>query len=160
MIKKKGLPFNVFRTLYFACVSSISLYGSEVFGYQPSDSMLKLQLRASRAFLGLPKNTTSCGLISELDWLLPIYQSYVKMVQFFGRIMLTPSQRLLYKVYKWDRDLHERRKFKNWSYEVKSILSESGMCHIFESEQIFPNQSVLIQLQISLKVKQTENLKA
>ena len=107
MIKNKGLPFNVYSTLYFACVSSISLYGCEVFGFQHSNSMLKLQLRASRAYLGLPKTTASCGLISEFDWLLPKYQSYLKMIQFFGRIMLTSSHRLLYKVYKWDRGLND-----------------------------------------------------
>ena len=160
MIKNKGLPFNVYSTLYFACVSSISLYGCEVFGFQHSNSMLKLQLRASRAYLGLPKTTASCGLISEFDWLLPKYQSYIKMIQFFGRIMLTSSHRLLYKVYKWDRGLNDRGQIKTWSHEIKSILNEFDLGHIFESEQIFPVKTVISQMQNLMKLKQNGDIKA
>ena len=99
MIKNKGLPFSIYSMLYQACICSISQYGSEVYGYENFDSAFKLHLRAARAFLGLPKNVTSFGLVSELDWLLPRYQSHLKMIQFFGRIMCTPSNRLLFKVY-------------------------------------------------------------
>ena len=35
------------------------------------DLPFKLHLRATCTFLGLPKNVTSFGLVSELDWLLP-----------------------------------------------------------------------------------------
>ena len=55
MIKNGGFPFNVFCTLYDACVCSILEYGAEVFGYKQYDSAFKLHLRAARAFLGLPK---------------------------------------------------------------------------------------------------------
>ena len=75
MIKNKGFPFSVYSILYQACVCSISQYGSEVFGYEQYDPTFKLHLRAARAFLGLPKNVTSFGLVSELDWLLPHFQS-------------------------------------------------------------------------------------
>ena len=78
---------------------SISQYGSEIFGYEKYESAFKLHLRAARAFLGLPKNVASFGLISELDWLLPQFQSQIRMIQHFGRIMCTSSDRLMYRIY-------------------------------------------------------------
>ena len=80
MIKNKGFPFSVYSTLYRACVCSISQYASEIIGYEKYDSAFKLHLRAARAFLGLPKNVASFGLISELDWLLPQFQSQIKII--------------------------------------------------------------------------------
>ena len=71
MIKNKGFPFSIYSILYQSCVCSISQYGGEIFGYEKYDSSFKLHLRAARAFLGLPKNVASFGLVSELDWLLP-----------------------------------------------------------------------------------------
>ena len=84
MIKNKGFPFSIYSILYQSCVCSISQYGGEIFEYGKYDSSFKLHLRAARAFLGLPKNVASFGLISELDWLLPQFQSRLKMIQYFN----------------------------------------------------------------------------
>ena len=145
--------------LYQACICSISQYGSEVYGYEKFDSAFKLHLRAARAFLGLPKNVASFGLVSELDWLLPRYQSHLKMIQFFSRIMCTPSNRLLFKVYTWDRNLNETGEIDTWSAEIKSILHEHNMSHIFEQQQIFPAKATIMQLKNSMLKKQQQFLK-
>ena len=105
MIKNNGFPFSVYSTLYEACVCSISLYGGEVFGYAEYESQFKIHTRAIRAFLGLPKQVTSFGLVSEVEWLFPCYQSQINMIQYFGRILCMPSNRLMYRVFKWDRQL-------------------------------------------------------
>ena len=38
MIKNKGFPYPIFSKLYEACISSISMYGGEIFGYGHYDS--------------------------------------------------------------------------------------------------------------------------
>ena len=101
------LYYNVYSILYKACVCSISEYGSEIFGYEKFDSSFKLHLRAARAFLGLPKNVTSFGLASEIDWLLPENNTKIKMIRHFGRLLKTPDSRLMKKVYTWDKQLNE-----------------------------------------------------
>ena len=128
MIKNKGFPFSVFSKLYQACICSISLYGGEVFGYNRYDSLLNLHLRATRAFLGLPKNTATFGLISELNWLLPHFSAQVKIVQHFGRVLGISDTRMIKKVYTWDYRLNSMEKIKTWSSEVWAILRESN-CH-------------------------------
>ena len=132
MIKNKGFPFSIYSVLYQACICSISQYGSEVFGYEKFDSTFKLHLRAARAFLGLPRNVASYGLLSELDWLLPHYQTQIKMIQYFSRIMNTPSNRLVYKVYTWDRKLSLINGLNTWSTEIESILNDNNLGYIFD----------------------------
>ena len=107
MIKNQGFPYNVYSILYKACVCSISEYGSEVFGFEQYDSSFKLHLRAARAYLGLPKNVTSFGLISEVDWMLPQAQMQIKMIRHFGRLLKTPNNRLMKRIYIWDKYLNE-----------------------------------------------------
>ena len=55
-IKHGGLPYITYTTLIECCVNSIAHYSSEVWGFKPYDSSLKIHLRAARFFLGLPKN--------------------------------------------------------------------------------------------------------
>ena len=126
MIKNRGFPYNVYSLLYKTCVCSVSQYGSEVFGFEQYDSLFRLHLRAARAFLGVSKNATSYGLISELDWLLPHYETRIRMIQYFSRIMYTPSSRLLFTVYKWDRHLNSSLNLKNWTSEIKIILNDTA----------------------------------
>ena len=97
------------------------MYGSEVFGYHEYDSLYKLHLRALRAFFGLPKNVTSAGLLSEVDWLLPKFQSQLKMIHFFGRILRTEENRLLSKKYKWDFQINSSGLVQTWTSEVKDM---------------------------------------
>ena len=160
MIKNKGFPFSVYSILYQACVCSISQYGSEVFGFTEYDSAFKLHMRAVRAFLGLPKNVTSFGLVSEVDWLLPHLQTQTKMIQHFGRIMRTSSNRLMYRVFVWDCKLNETEQIKSWSSEVKTILYENNLNHIYDRQQIFPIKSTINELKLSMIKKQQDLLKA
>ena len=159
MIKNKGFPFSVYSILYQACVCSISQYGSEVFGYEQFDSTQKIHLRAARAFLGLPKNVASFGLVSELDWLLPHYQTQIKMIQHFGRVMRTNRCRLMYRVFQWDCQLNETLNINTWSSEIKSILYESNLNHVYDMQQIFPVKDVVSQLRLHLHKKQQDFLK-
>ena len=146
MIKNQGFPYNVYSILYNACVCSISGYGSEVFGYEHYDPTFKVHLRAARAFLGMPKNVASFGLVSELNWLMPHYQSSFKMIQYFARLMKTPSNRLMKRVYSWDQHLNNTGQIISWSSEVKSILYDVNLHHIHNAQQMFPIKEIVKQL--------------
>ena len=154
MIKNQGFPFNVYSILYKACVTSISEYGSEVFGFEQFDCTFKLHLRAARAFLGLPKNVTSFGLVSELDWLLPQSQMKLRMIRHFGRLLKTDNTRLMKKIYLWDKYLNETEQITTWSSEIKSILYENNLNQVYDSQQIFQVKIIVKQLEESLFKKQ------
>jgi len=145
--------------LYDDCVASISLYGSEVIGYQKYDTQFKLYVRAARSFLGLPKSVASYGLVSELDWLLPHYSGNLKMIQFLGRIFKFTKNRLLVKVYNWDKNLNESGRIFTWTSEVKEILQSHDLLSIYEKEQIFPIKNTIKMLKESMEKAQKELVK-
>ena len=91
MIKNGGFPYNVYSTLYESCCASVSDYGGEVIGAQQFNSTLKLHLRAARAFLGCPANTTSPSVLSKIMWVLPFHRNQVRMVrQYNGVLKMAP----------------------------------------------------------------------
>ena len=103
-----------------------------MFGFEQYDSTFKVHLRAARAFLGLPKNVASFGLVSELNWLMPHLQSRLKMIQHFGRIMRTPRHRLMYRVFMRDRKLNETQQVNTWCSEIKSILYDNSLNQVYD----------------------------
>ena len=60
------------------------------------------------------------------------------MIQHFCRVMRRVSHRLMYMVFMWDRKLNETGIITSWSSEVKSILYENNLNHIYDMQQIFP----------------------
>ena len=95
--KNNGFPYNVYSLLYNASVTSVADYSGPVTGYQKYDSSLKIHVRAIRAFLGLPKNACSVGILSEVDLLLPQYRTNIQMVRQYHRM-----------IYNWVRKLNDR----------------------------------------------------
>ena len=118
------------------------------------DSTFKVHLRAARAFLGMPKNVASFGLVSELDWLMPQYQSWIKMTQYYSRLVNSPSERLMKRIYLWDKHLNYTSQIISWSSEMKSILYDSNLNHVYDAQQIFPIKDIVKQLNGTLQIMQ------
>ena len=86
---------------------------------------------------------------------MPQYQTWVKMIQYFSRLVKTPSNRLMKKVYLWDKHLNESNQIKSWSSEVKSILYSNSLAHIYDAQQIFP-----VVKQLSKTLQNTQQIRA
>ena len=160
MIKNGGFPFSIYSLLYDVCVTSVSDYSAEIFGYTQYQPTLKLHLRAIRAFLGLPKNVTSCAALSEVDWLLPKYRGQIRMVRLYHRILKMEDCRLTKKVFLWDRKLNDANVINSWSSEIKSIFYSSGLNFSFNSSEIFPLKQTISQLKVKFAELQQSELKA
>ena len=78
------------------------------------------------------------------------------MIQYFSRIMNTPSNRLVYKVYTWDRKLSEINGLNTWSTEIKSILNDNNLGYIFDNQHIFPVKQIIDQLKTSMHKTQQQ----
>ena len=154
MIKNGGFPYNVFSTLYQACVCSISDYGGEVFGFKLFDSALKIHLRAARSFLGVPKTAPIAGIISEINLLLPQSRTQIKMVRQLHRILKMENERLTKKVFFWDKKLNEEKTIISWSSEVKTIFAENLCLDTFESGEIFNLKQIVGTLEENMIVTQ------
>ena len=126
-----GFSHNIYKKLFDSCVCSVSDYGGEIWGYKAYESNRQLQLKACRAYLGLPKQTAIPGILSEMNWCEPRSRTQVQMVRYFHRLLKTEGDRLLKKVYLWDRQLNDSGLVNTWSSEVKDILQRNGQMDVF-----------------------------
>ena len=73
--------------------------------------------------------------------------------------MNTPSNRLMYRVYVWDRKMNETEGIYTWSGKVKTILNEHNLGDIFEKQELFSSKATIEQLKSSMYKKQQELVK-
>ena len=144
--------------LYNACVTSIADYSGAVTGFDKYDSAMKIHLRAIRAFLGVPKNVCSVGLLSEVDLLLPQYRTNICMIRQYHRMQCLDDSKLAKKIFVWDRALNENNIVKTWSTEVKSIFEQTNKLAVYAANNVFCLRSVVGDMTSSLKIKQQEYL--
>ena len=159
LAKNKDFPFNVYTILYDACVTSISDYAGEVTGHTQYSQSVQLHVRAIRAYLGLPKNSCSVGVMSEVDWLLPEYRTKIRMIRQYHRMLKMDESRLTKKVYLWDRSINNRNVVSSWTNEVKNIFYSCGLHLIFDDEIIFPLKLILDNIKAKFKIDQADYLK-
>ena len=159
MIKNCGFPYKVYKMLYNACVTSIADYSGPITGFDNYDSALKLHLRAIRAFLGVPKNVCSVGLISEVDLLMPQYRTKIQMVRLYNRFLCMGNDKLTKQIYLWDRVLNDNKIVNTWSTEVKSIFEQCNLLGTYASNSAFSLKSTLSTITSLLELKQIEYLK-
>ena len=160
IIKNGGFPYSVYSMLYDVCVTSIADYGGEVIGYNQYRAAEQLHLRAIRAFLGLPKNTTSCAVLSEFDWLLPKYRGQVRIVRQYHRMLKMEENRLTKQVFLWDKTLNESNLVESWSSELKSIFYENDLNHIYDRAEVFPLKLTINSIKEKFKNCQKSYLRA
>ena len=159
MIKHGGFPLNVFKVLFNSCVCSVTDYGSEVWGYKEYESISKIQQKAARSFLGLPKQAAIPGLLSELNWIEPRSRTQLQIIRYYHKLNKMDDQRLTKKVYLWDRKLNDSGRIKTWSSEVRDILDRNGLINIY-TQNIFSLDNVSKALKQSLFKKDQNNWKS
>ena len=152
MIKNGGFPLNVYRKLFDSCVSTVTDYGGEIWGYKLYESNRQLQLRASRAYLGVPKQTPIPGIFSEMNWPEPRSRTQLQMVRHYHRMLKIEDHRLIKKVFLWDQHLNDLGRVNTWSSEIKDILSRNNMANIYE-QGMFPLSNIIKNLKDSLILK-------
>ena len=81
------------------------------------------------------------------------------MVQFFGRILRVSKSRLVFKTYVWDRKLNESGAVSTWSSEIKSILYDNNLGHVYDSNKIFTIKPIVSELTKAMQVNQKLYLK-
>ena len=140
-------------------MTSILDYAGEVIGYQPSDTATQLHLKAIRAFTGVPKNSCSAGVLSEVDWLLPEYRTRLKMIRQYHRILNMDDQRLTKRVMLWDRCQHMATMNLSWSKEINLIFDQCGKGEVYSHGLTFHLKTILDTISQNFKKDQYDYLK-
>ena len=159
MIKIGGFPYKLFCMLYNACVTTVADYSGAVTGFYQYESALQIHVRAIRAFLGLPKNSTNYGVISEVDLPLPQYRTYISMIRQFHRMQNMENHRLTKQILLWDIFLNEKCNLKTWSDEVFNIFKMCNLSILCDTRNTFHLQTIITKIRHSLYKKQVQFIK-
>ncbi len=123
----KNVTFRTFSKLYHSAVVPVSDYGAAIWGYKHFPGSNNVHNRAMRYFLGVHKFAPNAALQGDIGWLPPIYRRHLDMLRFWNRVISMNPNRLTKRVFENDYLLGKA----NWCSEVKEILTEVNLAHIF-----------------------------
>ena len=159
-IKNGGLPFKIYSMLYECSCTSVSDYGSEIWGFSPREAITKVHLRAARSYLGLPKNVTKVGVAAEINWVEPVFRGQLRMVRQFLRITKMNETRLTKKIISWDQKFSDFFNLPTWFSEVQKLFQIHNLETFFNLNHDFKqDQFILDKFKQSMFIKQTVDLK-
>ena len=75
------MKYEVFDKLYSALILRILTYGSCIWGYSQYNILNKVQMRAAKANLGLPKNASNLATIGDIGW-KSLHSKHVGEIEF------------------------------------------------------------------------------
>ena len=107
---------------------------------------------------GLPKTATSAGVLAEMTWPEPAYQTQIRMVRQYFRIMKMDRSRLTRRIHVWDEQFSKCQNVQTWSSEVQNILTNHNQEHCYDPQVKFCDQSVIAKLKKSMSVFQSVDL--
>ena len=160
-IKNGGLPFKIYSMLYDCSCTSVSDYGSEIWGFSPREAIIKIHLRAARSYLGLPKNVTKVGVLSEINWVEPVYRGQQRMVRQFLRVSKMNDTRLTKQIVNWDQKFSTKFNFQTWYSEVQNLFQDHNMATFFNLNHDFKQDNfILDKIKQSMLIKQAVDIKS
>ena len=152
-----GLGFNTFTTLYNSMVSPILEYGSEVWGHVNIKCSEKIDNSAIRYFLGVHRFAPLAGLAGDMGWTNTRDRMVIKMTNFYNRLLKTPDERLLKKIFLFDKNiLHEN----SWSYKYRQFLDTINLENLFDTNQEIDNQLLANKLHDSFQTKWADSVRS
>ena len=78
-------------------------------------------------------NATNAGVLSEIRWLLPKFRGRISMMRHYHRLLNISNDRLIKKVFNWDKKLNENNRISTWFSEIKAIFYECGLTVLFDT---------------------------
>jgi hypothetical protein len=126
------MSYNIYCKLFNTCVSPILEYGCEVWGTKEFKACNKIQNKAIQFFLGVNRFTPNVGLFCESGWTRCKYLQWIKVFNFWNRMVTMKDSRMCRQIFEIDVDLCKN----NWSSDVKRMFEEINLLYIFESKSV------------------------
>lgn len=134
-IRNLNLPIDIQLKLFDFMIAPILLYGSEIWGFENTNSIEKVHLKFCKRILNVRKSTPNFMVYGELGRFPLDIDIKLRMVSFYSRL-LKNENKLSCIVFKLMFNLHFDNvcNFK-WISFLKSIFDSCGLSYIFTDQQ-------------------------
>lgn len=126
---------------------SILDYGAEVTGLKTHHSLVEVQNRAARFYLGVNKFCPLPCLNLEMGWMTSFRRRNMVVLRYYNRIMKMEDQRLPKRVF-----LNSVNKSGSWANQVGSLMDDLVLNHYWESGSVIPPD--ILRLMVREKYKE------
>ena len=141
-----SLPVKEVISLYKTCVQSALLFGSEIWGSVPIDTVETVQNNFSKYILGVRQSTPNLGALGELG-LLPYKRFKIyRIIKYWVRI-ISERNSLLLESY----SLLKKCKGATWNTFVRENLENLGFGIVWINQNVENSERFLNELLIRLK---------
>jgi hypothetical protein len=118
-IKTGGMAFHVFTQLYASLVQPILTYGCPLWGMYEHKVINTVQNRASRFFLGVPKNASNIATRGDLGWTSAVTKQRIELYRFWYKLCHLQENRLPSMIHAWSLRLN-----RSWDVRVKNLMKK------------------------------------
>ena len=131
----KNIPFKTFFKVFDCKVSSIALYGSEIWGLKEMACIENLQTYACKRFLNATNGTCNDVILGDLGR-YPMYIYTVKScLSYWIRILKLPDTRYAKCCYKMLKH-YDAIGYSNWVTDIRCLLYKNGFGYVWESQNV------------------------
>ena len=120
-----GMPFDVYKKLYYTTVWSVISYGAAVWGVKEYSVINTVQNKACRFFLGVGKYTPNAAVNRDMGWTPPHINQMTSVLSHWFRLNHMDSDRINKRVFLWS--YHARQKHKNWCFHIDKKLKKTDI---------------------------------
>ena len=124
----KECRYDTITKLYSCCIVPILDYSAAVWGHNFFTKPEAIQHRVIRYFLGVHRFASNSMIEGDMGWLPCVYRRRLSMLNLWNRLVLCPPNRLLYKVFLWDKNFVNK---KSWTADVNAILTQVQQLECF-----------------------------
>ena len=146
-IRNICIPVDLQLKLFESLIEPILLYACEIWGFENSEIIEKIQLRFLKNILSVRSSTPNYMVYGETGKSPLDIKVKTRMLNFWSKILSNPDK-LSGKLYQLSLELHDTGVCSSgWITKIKSILDDTGYSFVWNS------QSMLTKADIKLHVK-------
>ncbi len=120
------LGYTTYTKLYDSLVAPILDYGSAIWGFKSYDNLDKIQNRATRFFTGVHRYAPILGHAGDMGWVSNRGRWKICILRLWNRLTVMDPERLLKKIFLWDKEQHASNNKTNFCAQAKQILIAIG----------------------------------
>ncbi len=128
----REMNYRTYTKLYESLVCPVMDYGSAVWGTKSYDKLDHVHNRAMRLFAGVHRLCPISGFTGDMGWLDNLGRWKIERIRLWNRLLDTNNDRLVKKVFLWDREMYTNTNKSNFISHVKQICCEANLKTSFQ----------------------------